>query len=187
MANKDTFEPELEALGIVLSALEPLSDDQRSFIIKVVVERLNVEMGNDGTLAGISGLGKGIDTTSDSLEEIAPKEFLKQKKPSTEVQRVACLAYYLAHARNNPSFKTQEISKLNTEAAGRKFSNASKSVNNATLRNGFLAPAGKGKKQITAFGEDVVEALPDQNAVKALIAENPIPKKMTKKKAATKK
>ncbi len=187
MASSGNFEKELGALGIVLNALEPLDENQRTFIIKAVVDRLDLEMGIAGILAKPAGLGGAIDSLGENLKEATPKEFLKQKKPSTDVQKVTCLAYYLAHVRNKPKFKTQDISKLNTEAAGRKFSNASKSVNNATLRNGFLASAGKGTKQITVLGEDVVEALPDQSAVKAIIAENPVQKRKAKKKAATKK
>ena len=67
-----------------------------------------------------------------------------------------------------PHFKTLEISKLNTEAAQLKFSNAAFSVTNAA-NAGLLAPAGKGNKQISAIGERVVDALPDREASKAAL------------------
>src|SRR5579863_777343 len=57
---------------------------------------------------------------------ISPKEFLRQKQPRTDVERVACLAYYLTHYRDTPYFKTLDISQLNTEAAQIKFANAAK-------------------------------------------------------------
>ena len=116
------------------------------------------------------------------LSEMSPKEFIKEKSPTTDVQRVACLAYYLAHHRGQPHFKTEDITKLNTEAAYPRFSNAAVSVKNATNQNKFLTQAGKGNKQITGYGEDVVEALPDQNAVKSVASHKPAKKRRTTKK-----
>jgi hypothetical protein len=43
---------------------------------------------------------------------------------------------------------------------------------NATDTYHYLAKAGGGKKQITILGEEVVEALPDREKVKAAIAEH---------------
>ena len=103
-----------------------------------------------------------------SREPPSPKEFLFQKQPNTDLERVACLAYYLTHYRNTSHFKTIDISKLNTEAAQRKFANAASSVYNATQR-GFLAAAPKGTKQLAAIGEQFVDALPDQAAAKAAL------------------
>lgn len=99
-------------------------------------------------------------------EPPSPKDFLFQKQPNTDVERVACLAFYLYHYRATPHFKTIDISKLNTEAAQRKFANAAATVSNAT-RLGYLAPAPKGMKQLAAEGERYVDELPDQAAAKA--------------------
>jgi c-di-GMP-binding flagellar brake protein YcgR len=85
------------------------------------------------------------------------------------VERVACLAYYLAHFRDTPHFQTIDISKLNTEAAQLKFANAANSVSNA-VESGLLVPAGKGKKQISAVGERFVDALPDREDAKAVLS-----------------
>ena len=99
-------------------------------------------------------------------EPPSPKDFLFQKQPNTDVERVACLAFYLTHHRATPHFKTVDISKLNTEAAQRKFANAAASVSNAT-RLGYLAPAPKSMKQLAAEGERYVDELPDRAAAKA--------------------
>lgn len=98
----------------------------------------------------------------------SPKDFLFQKGPQTDVERVACLAYYLTHHRDTNHFKTIDISKLNTEAAQRKFANAATSVSNA-MQGGFLAPVGRGMKLLTAEGERYVEALPDRAAARAAL------------------
>jgi len=108
-------------------------------------------------------------TSFTDSDELPPKDFLFQKRPKTDIERVACLAYYLTHYRETPHFKTVDISLLNTEAAQIKFSNAAYAVTNAT-NAGLLAPAGKGAKQLSAQGERFVEALPDRAAAKEIQA-----------------
>ena len=100
-----------------------------------------------------------------SSSDETPKEFLLRKRPNTNVERVACLAYYLEHYRDTPHFKTTDINKLNTEAAQIKLSNASFTVNDA-VKAGYLAIAAKGMKQLSAQGGQYVEALPDRDAAK---------------------
>ena len=109
------------------------------------------------------------DPSFSDRAELPPKEFLFRKQPKTGVERVACLAYYLTHYRDTPHFKTIDISRLNTEAAQLKFSNAAHAVANATAA-GLLTLAGKGNKQLSAVGERYVDALPDQNAAKEVLA-----------------
>ena len=115
--------------------------------------------------------------------DLTPKSFLMEKSPQTNVERVACLAYYLNHYRDMPRFKTIDISKLNTEAAQPKFTNPSVSVRD-TARSGFVVASTKGAKQISAMGEQFVLTLPNRDAAKK-IKQKMSPKK--KKKSAAKK
>lgn len=101
--------------------------------------------------------------------EPSPKEFLLEKQPRTDVERVACLAFYLFRYRNQPEFSNLDISKLNTEAAQRKFANAAYTVANA-VKMGYLAPAAKGARQISGPGERFVEMLPDHEGARAVMA-----------------
>jgi hypothetical protein len=109
-------------------------------------------------LPTISGFGEA--------KPISAKQFLLEKEPRTDVERVACLAFYLTHYADTPHFKTLDLSRLNTEAAQPKFSNAAVAVENAT-KMGYLVPAMKGHKQLSAAGERFVQALPDREAAKA--------------------
>ena len=77
---------------------------------------------------------------------LSPKDFLHDKSP-----------------------QTLDISKLNTEAAQIKFSNAAWSVENAA-KKGLLVPAPQGHKQISSFCERFVLALPNREAAKAVLA-----------------
>ncbi len=105
-----------------------------------------------------------------------------EKQPQTDVERVACLAYYLTHYRDTPHFKTLDLGKLNTEAAQPKFSNSTYASNNA-LKMGYLAPATKGQRQLSAAGEQFVTALPDRDAARSAMAKAR-PRRHARKKIA---
>jgi hypothetical protein len=174
-ANENGGEPldfgqELEALGAILKALGPLSEEARKFVLRTASDRLGIASVLD-TPKDRSGSVSNTNSTPQSggLEGTSPKDFLRAKRPLTELQRIVCLAFYLTNALGKRHFKTQDLTALNTEAAGGKFSNASMTVQNATTQSHFLAPGPKGTKQITPLGEEYVEALPDQDAAKTVV------------------
>lgn len=101
--------------------------------------------------------------------DLSPKDFVLEKRPQTDVDRIACLAFYMTHYRDTPHFNTTDLRELNSEAAQVNFSNPTQAANNA-LRAGLLTTAGKGKKQLTAAGEQYVAALPDTQAARAAAA-----------------
>jgi hypothetical protein len=102
-----------------------------------------------------------------------PETFMTQKKPRSDIERVTCLAYYLARYRATKAFKTKGLTDLNTEAAQTKIGNATMAAANATKTPGYLTSAGGGKKQITPRGKALVEALPDPDAVTKALASHP--------------
>ena len=113
---------------------------------------------------------------------MSPKEFLFQKQPRTDVERIAALAFYLAHYRDTPQFKTIDLTKLNTEAAQQKFSNAANSANNA-VKQGYLVPTTKGQRQLSAAGERFVQALPDRDAARTAMSASG-PRRRTRRAAS---
>jgi len=163
---------EREAFNRVADAMEPLSEDARIRLVRLLVTHFELPFGDEGRQSArevATGIGLSQPTSFSEDRSISPKQFMIEKRPTTDMERVACLAYYLTHYRDQQHFKTLDISKLNTEAAQTKFSNAAKAVENATMR-GFLSQVGGGKKQISANGELYVQALPDRSAAKAAIA-----------------
>ena len=76
-----------------------------------------------------------------------PEAFLREKQPTTDVERVACLAFYLNEFREIPHFKTIDINKLNTEAAQAKFSDASAVIDNA-IAAGLIVSVADGTRQV---------------------------------------
>lgn len=101
-------------------------------------------------------------------EDMAPKDFLILKDPKTNVERVACLAYYLTRYRDIKHFRTLDLSKINTEAAQPKFANAAYTLTNA-VRSGLIVPAPGGLRQLGSLGEQFVDALPDRDAAQAIL------------------
>lgn len=166
---------ELTILNEILKSLGSLNDDARRRILETASLYYNVNLQSREWQVQ-HYLPKSI-TKQDSNDtvsfienrEMTPKQFLMEKKPLTDVERVACLAYYLTYYRNEPFFKTIDISKLNTEAAQRKFANPAYAVDNAT-KQGYLVPATNGRKQISAEGEIYVQKLPNFEEAKSVMA-----------------
>lgn len=171
----DERHPELSALNEIIAALQGLDDNERRVrVLQTAATFFDIPhlpaLGSSGAPLPASPAGAPQRETAFSQDRtLSPKEFLMQKQPATDVERVACLAYYLTHYRDTVYFKTLDISKLNTEAAQPKFSNPAVAVNNATLRN-YLVQGTKGNKQLSARGEVFVQALPDKEAARAAMA-----------------
>jgi len=165
-------DPELDAMSSVHEALAKLEVEQQRRVLGWVVEKLgltgapNVGQGSSPGIPQQAQMGRPAATGS-------PKQFVAAKKPESDIERAAVLAYFLTHERGMTEFKTSDISAINKEAAQRPFANTAYSANNATAA-GYLAPAGKKSKQITTRGEALVEAMPDRAAVKAALDANPV-------------
>lgn len=183
------------ALSKVLEALKDVDDNSRQRILRAVATFYEVEPARlDAFVFGAPADRARQRTERNSAElpsreptfsghpDLSPKQFIEEKQPRSDIERVACLAYYLAHFRDTPHFRTVDISKLNTEAAQFKFSNAALAVNNAAWR-GLLTTAGKGTKQISALGERYVAALPDRESAKKVLAQLRVRRKRASSRA----
>jgi hypothetical protein len=173
----------------VIKDLRDLSTEEQQNLLETVATfyRLRPPVQGSGQVKPTPAVHLGTPPPGGGFSEsrdISPKEFVLQKAPRTDVERVACLAFYLTHYRNLPHFKTIDISKLNTEAAQSKLSNAAVAVDNAT-KMGYLVPATKGAKQISAPGEVFVQALPDREAAKAAMVKIK-PRRKSRKSAKAK-
>jgi hypothetical protein len=146
----------------------------------IAVQIVRIVMGDSGGANPVPrGAGELLPPGQDSDSLGTPKQFLAAKKPQTDVERIATLAFHLTYGGKQPHFKTKDLTKLNTDAAGPRLSNASFAARNA-VNAGLLAAAGKGNKQISPLGEEVVKALPDRAAVKAALEAAPKRKRRAK-------
>ncbi len=169
--DSDVPQDEFGVLAQVLDALKKLNAEDRERILRTVATFFGLSVGVfSQPSAGRAESASSAESSFSEDRSISPKQFLLEKSPRTDVERVACLGFYLAHYRDTPHFKTLDISKLNTEAAQVKFANAAYAVANATKMR-YLAPAAKGTKQLSALGENFVLALPDREKAKAAMAQ----------------
>jgi restriction endonuclease Mrr len=169
-AKKATNGDEIKVLGEVLALLNELDAAARERLLYTASAYFGVP--RRGDRAAALTVGGTVSSSGSSYSEdrsISAKDFVMQKQPKTDVERVACLAFYLTHYRDARFFKTLDISKVNTDAAQVKFANAAYAVANAE-KAGLLAPAQRGQKQLSAVGEQFVLALPDRDAAKAALA-----------------
>ncbi len=156
----------LEIFNTIVNALNGLDAEAKKRTLQSVITFLNLDWTPQ------SSLSKSNETSSNHSEvsfsqnrDMSAKEFLKEKLPKTDVERVACLAYYITHYKGIQFFKTLDLSTLNTEAAQPKFSNAAVAVSN-TARAGLIVQASKGASQLSAAGEVFVQALPDRESAR---------------------
>lgn len=177
---------EFQALQAVIAALQPLDGESRGRIVDTVSTffslgspRFTATTRRDPPeVTSHEGAHAPYPSFSQDMT-MSPKEFLFQKQPRTDVERIAVLAFYLTHYRDTPHFKTLDLSKLNTEAAQPKFANTANSAGNA-VKQGYLVPSTKGNRQLSAAGERFVSALPDREEARAaMLAAQPRRKRRT--------
>lgn len=170
----ESGELDIQELTKVLPTFQRLSQEGRERLLRTIATFFGIDRKRVFSSGGLSGSDVPVSVSESNGRfsqdrSLSPKEFMVQKQPRTDVERIACLAYYLTHYRDTPYFKTIDLSKLNTDAAQPKFSNPANAVDNAT-KNGYLALATKGNKQLSAAGEQFVQALPDRDAARTAMA-----------------
>ena len=176
MSKPSVITEEFKAIQTALEALEPLSEAQRKFAVSMILSRLG--MASAPAVAGVDPPFR--PAASHGTNHAAPKDFLKQKNPQTDLERLVCLAYYLSNNRDTPQFTTRDITKINAEAGGQDFANAATTARNGVAQSKWLSKAGGGKKRITNLGEAVVDALPDRDKLKQTLVA--APKRSAKRK-----
>ena len=176
---EDVYKLKLTAAGV--SIYRTVDETVARQIISLVMGGAAGGAGNAAGNPGFAPAAPGAAPTNSST----PKAFMSSKRPATDMERVTCLGYFLTHYRETNAFKTRELTKLNTEAAGPKLSNFLATARNA-VSHGYLAVAGSGRKQITERGEAVVSALPDRDKVLAALKEHRVRKPRKKRGRKTK-
>jgi hypothetical protein len=174
LSQDQVTDSELEAFNQIVSALGRLAQDSRLHVWQTVGHFFHLGEAPKRAGAGSSAPAPApANGTPHFTEDRQPsaKQFMHDKKPRTDVDRIACLAYYLTHYRGQSEFKTIDLSSLNTEAAQVKFSNAAQAAENAA-KAGLLVPASRGAKQLSTLGEVYVSQLPDYERARESLREH---------------
>src|SRR5260370_506655 len=145
----------VKVVGPGLSFERPISEQVANRVVNIVMTGAEGPVSAPGGPASVIPVGAASTKTN-----ITAKQFMAERRPSSNYERVACLAYYLTHYGDTPQFKTVDITKVNTEAAQPSLSNASLFMKHATNTYHFLSSAGGGKRHITTLSEAIVTAVP---------------------------
>ena len=172
MAKKDSLQlsAKLKAIEVIVKELQKLDEGDRPDVISFALKQVGLATPtnlnspqSDQNIAGGSQ-GTGLD--------MSMADFVKSKSPKNEYQRIAVITYYREYKQNKKEFKNAEMSQANTQEARQpKISNITDVVTKARDRYKFLTKGtGKATHQLSTHGADIVNALPDQESVKKLIA-----------------
>ncbi len=175
---------ELNALQTALNALKPLDAEDQQRALNWLASKLGLTTPTSGDQGAGSWAGQEVSTDGGTgpgkLGTI--KQFLKDKSPDNDVGRTTALAYYLTHAGGKDTVTAADLSKARTDAALPSF-NVSRGAGNARSA-GYLTTTGKrGNLKITSIGESLVDAMPDKEAMKKVMAR----RRKTKRKGAGRK
>ena len=165
-----------EVLVTVVAALEDLGDDDKRWVLQSAASRWNATLhpagsgSGTGTIPGsVTGAAVAAQAGDPAIAAKNIKAFMRAKNPANDVQRVACLGFYIAETTSQAGFTAKQVADAHTNSGGSKF-NLSRAMDNATRSAKYLSNRTKHEKQLTTLGEDVVNALPNQQAVRDLSA-----------------
>jgi len=159
-------ETELKLLQEILVALQHLSAHSRKKLIKTLLAFFEI---SPAELVDFDLYNQLAGTGGAAAQTMSPMEFMQNKQPQTDAERVACLGYYLTHFLGTPQFKTSDVSKLNLEAKQQKLGNATKAVNDASRAGYLISTSKKGIRKLSAAGERFVKALPDRTLTHKMV------------------
>lgn len=182
---------EIDALKKIDEALEQLTPEEKQRIFNFLASKHSLTFNTVSKGGGGSAVGNGVvaNASGNGQENITDiKQFLAAKKPHGFYEQVTCVGYFLEKTQGVENFNTKDITVANTAARATKIPNPSLYVNHCQNTYGYFSNVGSGKKAMTTRGEALVEALPDRDAVKTALENNPFKKKSGgKKKKAEKK
>lgn len=165
---------ELMAIDRILDAFNDVADNRKQHVLEYVRERLNI---TEQQPPAATPYGSKPQLQNKSLSIDA---FIRDKKPSTDYQRIAALGYYMQNNEQKVEFNRKDLVNANTRARQTRFTNISQAVLDAKHKYGYVSEGPtNGMLQLTTAGEDVVNALPDQAAAKLVKK----PKKLKRKKS----
>jgi len=141
------------ALVAVVAALEPLNDADRHWVLQSAASKFTL------TVQAVSGPGGAASTNTETgappvgtaadvqaaITRNDPRAFIRLKKPTTDVQRVACIGYYLVQTTRQQGFTSKAISTAHTDSGGSKI-NMTRALDNATRRAKYLSNRGPREK-----------------------------------------
>src|SRR5438309_962608 len=106
-------DPEVAAMGSLAEALDDLSPEQQSRVLRWAADRYSVRINLDSRLPGAAGGGNaGGGGTADASEYAEVGDLVAAAAPSTDDDRALVVAYWLQEMGDRlPTFNGQQVNK----------------------------------------------------------------------------
>lgn len=179
MSDTDNEKAVVDAITALLTALGPLDAEARVHVIEFVVKRLGIKLPGDSIaaalvstkpeLAGFGAHGEHLTPLPGASEANNPpprpahvvdvRSFAEGKNPQTMSERVAVIAYYLAHEAA-PADRKDRLTWDDIEPyfkqAGFPLPTASHMALTNAKNAGYLVPVDRGQYKLNAVGHNLV-------------------------------
>jgi hypothetical protein len=103
----DSVKKITEAAAVVMAALEPLSPEERSRVLQSAAALHGISMGMTYARQVVDAMNQPQPVAGGKRLSIV--EFLEQKAPATNAQRIACFAFYREHVDGQPKFARSDL------------------------------------------------------------------------------
>ena len=166
MSNESAEDDVVKAISTLMSVLKPLDDAARVHVLEFVIKRLGISL----TAVPTEPIHKSVTSDVNSVPQTPPaptlagavdiRSFAAEKSPKTVNQKVAVLAYYLAHlapvSERRDYLVSDDISTYFIQA-GFELPTAQPSMTLTNAKNaGYLNALDRGQYKLNAVGHNLV-------------------------------
>lgn len=149
-------DPELQAIGAIISLLDPLNEDQRGRVLEYVLKRLEMAAVRPPTTAPRQAVG-ATPSTPQPITDI--RSLTAEKQPRSSNEMAALVAYYVSELASEPD----RSDTVNAELIRKYFKMAAFPLPSA-LRNvlpnaaaaGYIETVGRGEYRLNPVGYNLV-------------------------------
>lgn len=161
---KEKLDTEIEAIRVVLNALDPLDPDARRSVIDYVLRRLKIELEiSSGSNTESSRREPDKKTTTKIEPERSKvmhiKDLKEEKQPKSDIEMCVLTAYYLAEMApeevRKPSISKRDIDTY-FKIAGFKLPTNSRYTLQNSKNAGYLDSLGSGEFKLNAIGYNLI-------------------------------
>ena len=161
-----------DALSKVIEQLQPLEDLERGRVIRAVLSFFGFtqDSGKSDGQGNRENLGdSSLDNEPRGRSAAGAKAYFDRKLPHSKIEELAVAARFREETENAES-SSQEQLKAVFVTARRTFDahNFKRDVDNARTKGFFMRGTGRDTVQMSSYGQNFVDALPDRDRAKEI-------------------
>lgn len=179
---------EIRAIKEIIAAFDLVPKDRKAAVMNYIVQRVGGVDSPVSSQASQQVFTQNIPSNSPQIQSNETLvNFVARKKPFKRHLTVATLAYFMQKRENILEFRPKDIQEASRKARTPKIGGYREAVINAEKLKLLTKGVNDSRcRQLTPFGEEVVEALPDKDKIMNLLRthmKKPGPKRKKGKKS----